>query len=167
MPYNKDAKVGKFWKFCFSFFNPKSYKEFPGAIQSLKQLHDEGTQVVLLTSRPLMAPFVASLQEWLNDHDVMYDKLVMGCSNKPVYVAQNNADVLIDDCQSTCKEVEDVGVKSIRFKGSIKSRVKKFKMPKASNIANTWKMVLEKVQKIFEEDFIPLDSNFASIEERV
>ncbi len=165
IPYRKDVKVNKIWKYAFSFFNPRKYKEFPAAIDTINKLHEEGNQIFLITSRPVLAPFVSSLQEWLNGHNVSYDKLIMGCSNKSAYVAQNNIALLIDDLQRNCKEVEEVGAKTIMFKGSLKTRGGEFKMSKSANIVNSWKMVLDKVQELFKEEAITFEPNFFSVDE--
>ena len=152
----KRTKGYLFLQKMFKFFNPDAYEIFPQAIETLNYFQEKGYEVQLITSRPNMSCFVTSLKELLIKHNVPYDKLIAGCNNKPLYVQQNNIDILIDDLPKNCKEVEYLGKKSICFQATLKEDKKLKKFTGISSVSSTWSNVLTFVEEYINtpEDFL-------------
>ena len=92
------AKISK-------IFNPNAYHPIPDAIETINHLHRMGYEIQFISNRPNFAPLVSMTTSWLEDHDVEYDKLVLGCKNKAAYAEVCHLDMMIDDNIHTCKNL--------------------------------------------------------------
>ncbi len=142
----QNYKVGLFCK-MIKAFNPKFYKEYHNASKIIKLLKQNGHEIYIITSRPSFQPFVGSLQSWLNDNQIEYDKLIMGCSNKSNFAYLNGLDLMIDDLEHNCKAMENIGIKSLLFKGDNYAIEDCFDL----DIAHSWTSVYAKIQKFVQE----------------
>lgn len=104
----------------FKYLNPSKYYAFPKAIETINSLHDQGYSIYFVSSRPNMKAVVYLTYEWLKNHNVKYDKLVLGCKNKPVYAKNEGINYFIDDLKFTCEKMSDIGIYSFLFNGFIK-----------------------------------------------
>lgn len=152
VPFTENFKKTPLLFKIFPFFNSKNYKESVDAIQVINKLHDEGYQIYLITSRPNFSAFRTTLQEWFAEKGLKYDKLIMGCNNKPLFLYQNSIDLLIDDQASTCLEVEKMGIKSIQFQGFVKQKENKLKINQSKNMSSSWSLIKEQISQIFNEE---------------
>ncbi len=109
----------------FKFFNPSKYKAFPEAVETINSLHDDGYFIFFVSSRPNIKPVISMTYEWLNKHNVKYDKLVLGCKNKPAYAYEKGIKFFIDDLRKNCELMSCKGIKPLLFKGSLKNKNKK------------------------------------------
>lgn len=128
----------------FKMFNPKKYKEYPGAIETINYLFDKGYGIYFVSSRPNIRPCHAMILGWLEKHNVKYDKLILGCNNKSAYAFAEGIDYFIDDMKKICKTMEDVGIESLMFKGKLKQTGnKKFRRNNGEKIVDSWDDVKE------------------------
>ena len=141
-------------------FNPAKYHTYPRAIEAINYLRSIGFKVYFISSRPNISPIVNVTLEWLDNNNVRYDKVVLGCKNKAIYAKENDVDLMIDDYFATCQQLDKVGIRSILFRGSLKDDEGQYKLLKPSNIAfaTSWFDIVQNVDKIFEDEFKGVDS---------
>ena len=102
-----------------TIFNPNVYIAFPNAIETINYLYSKGIEIHLISSRPNILPIIDLTINWLNKNNVLYNKLILGCSNKAEYVVANQLDLMIDDNLKTCKSLAQKNIQSILFKHNI------------------------------------------------
>ena len=141
-------------------FNPAKYHTYPRAIEAINYLRSIGFKVYFISSRPNISPIVNVTLEWLDNNNVRYDKVVLGCKNKAIYAKENDVDLMIDDYFATCQQLDKVGIRSILFKGSLKDDEGQYKLLKYPNIAlaTSWLSIAQNVDHIFEDEFEDVDS---------
>ena len=61
-------------------------------------------------------------EDWLNNNNVMYDKLFMNASDKLQLVKDNNIDIFIDDSLKNCKQISDNTNTKVYFMTSMVNR---------------------------------------------
>ena len=116
--YDWDEKsIEKFW---YKYFKkvlveatPKPYVK-----EILKKLKDEGNKIYLITARYEQEGIesVENLtKEWLEKHNITYDKLLMNSEDKLKIAQENKIDIFIDDCLKNCKEVAEGKIKTYMF----------------------------------------------------
>ena len=74
-------------------------------VKVIRRLAEAGHKVVVLSSRPAVAPVKYLTEMSLEKHLIPYHKLVLNCVNKAEYCKENDIDVLIDDNEITCQRV--------------------------------------------------------------
>lgn len=94
---------------------PDCYYENQNATEILKKWHNQGISITFLSSRVDYRSFQKQIAQWLHDHDVKYDKLIIGCKNKPKYCRFNNYDLLIDDTLKNCEDTAFLDIPAIWY----------------------------------------------------
>lgn len=84
------------------------------AIKYLQKLHDEGHKIVLITARWETDKFDVrkTTEEWVKNHNVPCDKLIINAENKLIACKNENVDLFIDDSFSNCQMVSKSGIKT-------------------------------------------------------
>ena len=81
----------------------------PGAAEEIRRLHDQGHEIWILSDR---APDVKeSIEKWLEDNEIPYERLIMLASNKAAYPI----DTLIDDDPRQLEMVGRLGGETALF----------------------------------------------------
>lgn len=110
-------------------------------VKCIRKLAEAGHKVVVLTSRPGVAP-VKYLTEWsLDKHGIPYHILVLNCQNKADYCRENDVDVLIDDNEVTCQKVASKNPEMlvVHFAES------KEEQPSTYQTSNNWSDIYDKI----------------------
>lgn len=89
----------------------------PFAVECINMLKYQGNEIYIISSRKereLENPLMET-KKWLDKHNIKYDKLFIGDSNKKKICFENNVDIFIDDKIKQCEEVASNGVKTYLF----------------------------------------------------
>ncbi len=142
------AKISK-------IFNPNAYHPIPDAIETINHLHKMGYEIQFISNRPNFAPLVSMTTSWLEDHDVEYDKLVLGCKNKAAYAEVCHLDMMIDDNIHTCKNLAKKGIPSILFKSELSdddyNAYQENILSPHITLLTSWKAIKNKIMKLLED----------------
>ena len=102
-------KEGKnFWnKYYGDILKEVNIKKF--ASEVINKLKENGNNIYLITARWDIPNNDTKqiTEDWLNNNNVMYDKLFMNASDKLKLVNENNIDIFIDDSYNNCKDVAE------------------------------------------------------------
>ena len=126
------------------------YYENQNSTEILKKWKDQGIYVTFLSSRVNYKSFQKQIVEWMEAHDVKYDKLVIGCKNKPKYCRFNNYDLLIDDTLKNCEDAASLDIPSIWYINQYNYKLFN-ELPDDIMYSITWNGIDEIVQKMFNE----------------
>jgi 5'(3')-deoxyribonucleotidase len=70
------TNIGEFWRWSSDLDGRSVFwhlEPFPGAIEALRDLHDEGHEIVVVTTKPRFA--VGDTYEWIEKHDLPADEV--------------------------------------------------------------------------------------------
>lgn len=113
-------------------FNEEELKYFLGPIQEsitekaiprenatriINQLHRDGHYIFIVTARDFeyhKDPYKQS-KDWLNEHHIYFDELIVNARNKGKICADYKIDLLIDDNVGNCMEANQYGINTILF----------------------------------------------------
>ncbi len=84
------------------------------AVESIKQLKEQGHKIILITARFPSDNFdVKDLTiNWLKDNDIYYDELIVNAQNKVEIAKNKKIDIFIDDSISNCEKMEKAQIKT-------------------------------------------------------
>ena len=88
-----------------------------GAKEVINRLHDEGNKIVIISFRKdkyLKDPYKLTI-DWLNENGIKYDKVFVNTGTKEDECLENNVKLFIDDKESHCEDVKNVGVDVLLF----------------------------------------------------
>lgn len=89
----------------------------PYAREVINTLHDLGWQIVIISFRKdkyLDNPYKLT-EDWLNQYGVKFDKLFVNTGTKEDECLENNVTLFIDDKESHCEDVSNVGIDVLLF----------------------------------------------------
>lgn len=107
-----DDEASKFWrKYYLEILGKVRPKTF--AKEYISKLA-ENNEIYLITARfdddTESAKKVT--EEWLKDHGIKYDKLILKAEQKDIVAKENNIDIFIDDSFDNCQSVSNAGIKT-------------------------------------------------------
>ena len=85
------------------------------AAEVIKRFKQAGHEIVIITARSTewhKDPYNLSLV-WLKENDILFDKLLVGFSDKTQVCVDEKVDVFIDDLPETLVKLQNVGIKTI------------------------------------------------------
>ena len=84
-------------------------------LETLNYFKEQGHKLILITARFESDSFDIKqfTIDWLKKYNVPYDKLIINSKTKVEAAQENNIDIFIDDSYKNCKEVSNVGIKSL------------------------------------------------------
>ena len=94
----------------------------PGVVDVLKKLKDKGNIIYIVTARTDRyddMPYERA-KTWLDKNGIVYDKLIVGATDKVKVCKELGIDVFIDDQLNNCIKVSQCGIKTIRLTSSKK-----------------------------------------------
>lgn len=136
-------------------FNEEELKYFLGPIQEsvtakaiprenvveiLNQLHLDGHSIYIITARDFQFhknPYEQS-KEWLKEHHIYFDQLIVNARNKGKVCAEHEIDLLIDDNARNCIEADRYGIDTILFGNKKYGHLKNY---------DTWIEIYEYIKK--------------------
>lgn len=86
------------------------------AVKIINKLKEEGNEIIIITARDSEFhddPYKKS-KEWLDKHNILYDKLIVNVRKKDNVCIEHNIDLFIDDKLNQCLEVSKLGINVIR-----------------------------------------------------
>ncbi len=117
-PHWTKQQVETFWKKYFmevlTNANPKPY-----CAEIIKKLKNEGNTIILITSRYEIIEgkklVENATKQWLEKHNILYNKLIMNAKDKSIVAEQENIDLLIDDSIVHCLSVAKKNIKTFLY----------------------------------------------------
>jgi uncharacterized HAD superfamily protein len=113
-------------------------------IEVLNKLRNDGHKIIFITARNRLEykdPFKIS-KEYLDTHNVPYDKLIAECHDKGKQAIIEGIDLFIDDNTKNCKAVMDKGVPTIQMECAFTTQSKGLKR------VTDWNEVYELIQEM-------------------
>lgn len=98
---------------------------------------------------------VQATLQLLQENDIHFNKLILGCKNKSLYCNKNGIDYLIDDMPKNMKSIDENITTGILFKGKLKSnQLAKWKRSEYCKTEfSSWKFIDEFVSgKFFQKE---------------
>lgn len=84
----------------------------------------------------------------LKEHNIPYDKLIIGASNKLQFCKENAIEIFIEDSFETCQELEQNGIKTYFMTTKMNENIDSENIERVMN----WIQVYEKIQKFCKEN---------------
>ena len=83
-----------------------------GSIEVIKELHDLGHKIYIITSRKESDQIdcLENTKLWLKNNNVCYDELILGNSNKLEECINHKIDIFVDDKIKHCKKCHENGI---------------------------------------------------------
>ena len=91
-----------------------------GAKETLQKLKQKGNNIYIVTARTNLyddIPYERA-KRWLDNNDVVYDKLVVNAQNKAKTCEELNIELFIDDQLNNCINLANNGIHTIRLTNS-------------------------------------------------
>lgn len=92
----------------------------PGVVDVLKKLKDKGNIIYIVTARTDRyddMPYERA-KTWLDKNGIVYDKLIVGATDKVKVCKELGIDVFIDDQLNNCMKISQSGITTIRLTNS-------------------------------------------------
>ena len=118
----------------------------PGAREVINTLHEEGCKIVIISFRKdkyLKDPNKLT-EDWLNINGVYYDKLYVNTGTKADECLENDVKLFIDDKESHCEDVANVGIDVLLFTNAYNHDESRF------NRVNNWNEVYNFVKENYQ-----------------
>lgn len=114
-------------------------------IEVLNKLREQGHKIIFITARNRLEygdPYGIS-KEYLDAHNVPYDKLIADCHDKGKRAIVEGIDLFIDDNTLNCKAVMSKGVPTIQFGSVITTKSKGLKR------VDSWNEIYNIIQEMY------------------
>lgn len=108
-----EEEAEAFWNKYFKIMLPQiRVRKF--AVETIKKLA-ENNKIILITARweDEKGTIQKITEKWLEDNDIVYDKLIVNAQDKLKIAKENNIDLFIDDSFKNCQEVSSGGIKAL------------------------------------------------------
>ena len=120
------------------------YKLKENVREMIEKLKQDGHEIIFITARSTKGfddPYKSSL-DYLNMHDIYFDKLLVNVKNKAEKCLEEKIDIFIDDSIDNCKSIADKGINVLLFDASFNKNCSLFK-----RVLN-WNQVYEEIKKV-------------------
>ncbi len=110
----------------------------PYCVDVLKQLHNDGNEIYIITARDSEFhdnPYLQS-KVWLDKYNIYYDKLIVNARDKKKVCLEHDIDLLIDDSISNCLSVSSAGIPTVMIGNNktLNNKIENF---------NDWKQIYD------------------------
>ena len=136
----------------YKFFN-KYYKNvleectmLPDANKIIQKLKEDGDTIHFITARLMNiegCDTEAITRKSLKEFNIPYDSLNLHISDKISFFKQNNIDLCIEDSYETCRQLTDIGIKSILMTTKMNSEIDSGEIERVNN----WQEIYELIEK--------------------
>ena len=127
MGWEKDMK-GKFFADRLEYIMDNAEIK-PNAKEVINRLHDEGNKIIIISFRKgkyIKDPYDLTIN-WLNRYGVKYDKVFVDTGEKTDECIENGVNLFIDDKESHCEDVSNIGIDVLLFTNQYNHDEKRFK----------------------------------------
>lgn len=141
--YNSLNNFNKVNKDLFSIM-VKSVKLKDNVIEVLNKLKKDGHKIIFITARnygDYDDPYGVTL-EYLNKNNIPYDKIIVNMEKKDKVCIDEKIDLFIDDNTKHCRDVSNVGIKTLQFDALFNENINEF--PKVYS----WNQVYDIVNRL-------------------
>lgn len=130
-----------FWDFYYEKIM-EQVKPKENAIEIINELA-QNNEIIIITARWDRENGIISkiTKKWLADNNVKYSKLFIGHKDKRNIVKENNITLFIDDSYTTCKEISDIGIRTMMMNSRINNNIKDEKIERVFS----WKEIRGKI----------------------
>ena len=100
-----------------------------GAKEVINRLHDNGCKIIIISFRKdkyLKDPYKLTI-DWLKENGLKYDKVYVNTGTKEDECVENGVNLFIDDKESHCEDVSNVGVDVLLFTNAYNHDETRFK----------------------------------------
>lgn len=150
--YYLEALYGWDKKTKFDFFD-KYYKNvleectmLPNANKTINKLKEEGDTIHFITARLMNIKNCDTekiTKKCLKDFGIQYDSLNLHIFNKLDFFKKNKIDLCIEDSYETCRELTDIGIKSILMTTKMNANID----AKDITRVNNWNEIYSEIEK--------------------
>ena len=101
----------------------------PSAKEVINKLHDEGNQIIIISFRKgkyIKDPYNLTIN-WLKRYGVKYDKVFVDTGEKTDECIENGVNLFIDDKESHCEDVNNIGIDVLLFTNQYNHDENRFK----------------------------------------
>lgn len=112
------------------------------AVQIINELYKDN-QIIIITARWDRENGIISkiTQNWLKENGICYHKLYIGHTDKRDIIKENDITLFIDDSFKTCKEISELGIRTMIMNSRINKDMKDDKIERVFS----WKEIKEKI----------------------
>lgn len=136
-----DEEDKQFWNLYYEQIM-ESVKPKKDAIETINEISKENTIIVISARWDKENGIISKItKEWIEKYNIHYDKLFIGHLDKRDIAKENNIELFIDDSYKTCKQISDIGIKTLLMNTRINKNLETGKIERVS----TWKEIEEKV----------------------
>ncbi len=150
--YYLEALYGWDKKTKFDFFD-KYYKNvleectmLPNANKTINKLKEEGDTIHFITARLMNIKNCDTekiTKKCLKDFGIKYDSLNLHIFNKLDFFKKNKIDLCIEDSYETCRELTDIGIKSILMTTKMNANIDEKDITRVNN----WNEIYSEIEK--------------------
>lgn len=101
----------KFWNMYLEYYATK-YPAREFASEILKKLKQDGHELYIVTARneeglpkEIYGKMKEFVKQWLEDNDIIYDRIIYTQGSKLPYCVGNYLDIMIEDCEQNIREI--------------------------------------------------------------
>lgn len=117
-PHWTEDQINVFWTKYFIDMLTKATPK-TNAPEIIKKLKEEGNKIILITSRYEVVEGKNLVEEytkkWLEENNIVYDKLIMNAQNKLISAQNENIDLFIDDSIEHCRRIKEGNIKTLLY----------------------------------------------------
>ncbi len=87
------------------------------AVKTINKLKEQGMKIIIITARDSefhLDPYNQS-KHWLDQHNIIYDKLIVNARDKAKICLEEKITYLIDDSEYNWQSVNNIGIKTIKI----------------------------------------------------
>lgn len=120
------------------------YKLKENVKEIIEKLRNDGHEIIFITARSnkgFANPYKSSF-DYLNKHNIYFDKLIVNIKDKAEKCLEEKIDIFIDDSVDNCKAISDKGIKVLLFDASFNKKCSLFKR------VLDWNQVYEEIEKV-------------------
>ena len=133
----------KFWEMYYAkIMEELEPKE--DVIETLKHLAQKN-KIIIITARWDNENNIIEkiTKNWLEKHQIHYDKLYIGHKDKRQLVTENQVEIFIDDNYQTCKQISELNVRTLIMNSRLNKNIQDSKIERVFS----WKEIEEKIIK--------------------
>lgn len=142
--YNWSVEEDKsFWDLYYEKIM-ENVKPKDNAVEIINELGRDN-EIIIITARWDRESGIISeiTKKWLENNGINYKKLYIGHKDKRNIIKENNIKLFIDDSFKTCKEVSEMGIRTMMMDSRINKELKDDKIERVFS----WKDIKEKINK--------------------
>lgn len=120
----------------------------PDVKEIIKKLKEDGHEIIFITARSneYYTDATKFCENYLNNHQVIFDKVITGQTFKIETCKKENIDIMIDDGVDTCADLNKAGIKALLYSTEINENKNTI-----SQRVYSWKETYEQINEYLKE----------------